>query len=110
MVLWVLEVNTVTIMKLRTISNFDNSQILGIEELKSLVGGSTFCNCYYSYNYYNENHKLRTKTVSLVSSSGLTGSECLNACANACSQSDFCDSDKLKISYTTSGSGSGSGS
>ena len=112
MVLWVLEVeiNAVTIMKLKTISAFDNSQILGIDELKALVGGSTHCQCYYSYNYEDENHQLRTNTISLVNSSGLTGSDCLSACANACTQSEFCGSENLKISFTTSGSGSGSGS
>ncbi len=103
-----MEIKTFIVMKLKTFSKFDNTQILGVEELKALVGGTTYCQCYYSYNYYDDNHQFRTQVVNLINSSNYTGSECLSACAYACNQDDLCGSENLEISFTTTGSGSGS--
>ena len=98
-------------MKLKSIISGNSLNLLSINELRSIVGGSVTSNCYCEYSY-RTSPTTPSNTEVLVNESGLTENECVNKCTNECNKKVYCNAVRnLRINFKESGTtGSGSDS
>lgn len=96
-------------MKLKSILSMNSSNVLSIDELKSIVGGTWKYLCYCSYPGEING---KPQQIEVYKNHNVSKIECANICRTKCDEvpNNACTTNNLNVVFEEYGSSTGSGS